>query len=311
MTVRTRRVTVLTSVIGAGGLLLAGCAGGQATTTTPAGGSGADASVSNSVSAMQAKEDKLEDMIADCMKQRGFTYVAHPSVVDDSSGRSANWIRGTDPALVPYAQLKTFREKYGFGIYSADVYPHDPQVAMRRSDPSANPNNAIIAALSPAQKQAYDVAMNGPGPEAKAGQPAPPSVPAAQQGCAEKASLAVYGDSSQNAQAQQQQAASSDAAYRDFQTNPQLVAAAQTYASCLRQQGYQVSSALPGDVDRVMQQTVLQQRRNAGGDTIDANTARAGLQNEIKMALADLECGKSYEALAKPFVQKLQTMGAG
>ncbi len=89
------------------------------------------------------------------------------------------------------------------------------------------------------------------------------------------------------------------------------MSAAQTYASCLRQQGYQVNSAQPGSDGARARADHVQQQRHAQGETIDASHRADRPAERDHDGLADLECGKSYEPLAKPFVQKLMTMGAG
>src|SRR5688500_18047500 len=77
----------------------------------------------------QSKQDqdaaRVENLVADCMKAQGFEYIARPrSSSNDNEVQEKN-VGGRDPSQVPYEALKTYRQKYGFGVYSRDVFPAD------------------------------------------------------------------------------------------------------------------------------------------------------------------------------------------
>jgi hypothetical protein len=294
-----RVITGLLTAIAAGGVL-AGCAG------EPAGQAEAGAPQPPSEQAQQARTKaeqdsaRVQNLIADCMKAQGFTYVPHVLKYSDSA-HDGN-VGGHDPSQVPYETVKTYRQKYGFGIYGRDVYPRDPNVVGRAVDPDSNPNNAIREGLDPARRQAYDKALAGNSGELKAGQ----KPVTAEPGCAGKAAEQVYpaAPPDQAEQAEYQQLV------RAFQTDPQLLQAGQAYGSCLRQAGFQVPSTKPGVIEMTVQQILLKER-NELPDKIDAAAAQQGLQREIEKSLQDLECGKEYEKLAKPHIDKLLASGGG
>jgi hypothetical protein len=114
-----------------------------------------------------------ERLIADCMRAEGFEYV--PYVVDPS-----DWDQPFEDAYaLPPAE---FTARYGYGISTirADI------------DRPEDPNEAIREAMSPAELEAYWVAMHGDGAggyELSAGESPPPL---AQSGCAGKATGQVY-----------------------------------------------------------------------------------------------------------------------
>jgi hypothetical protein len=93
-----------------------------------------------------AKQRRVEDATAACMKAAGFDYVAVPP---ESQPKS----KFNDALRLP---ADKFAEQYGYGISTIDW-----SKAGQDSDDS-NPNTRIRNALSPAAKKAYDKALNGP-----------------------------------------------------------------------------------------------------------------------------------------------------
>jgi hypothetical protein len=251
----------------------------------------------------KAEQDsaRLENLIADCMKAQGFQYVAHPTSYDDPA-QDLN-VGGRDPSQVPYDKLKVYRQKYGFAIYGRDVFPTDPAVGNTPRPP--NPNNAIRDGLDPARREAYDKALNGGSlTEDKAKQR-----DVGDGGCAGKASAQVY---PANTEAPKDPAKEAEfkQLMQAFQTDPKLLQASQAYGSCLRKAGFEVPSTKPGVIEMTVQQSVLKERGEKP-EKIDAAVAQQGLQTEIQKSLTDLDCGKDYEVLAKPHMDKLLTHGGG
>ncbi|HWO63606.1 MAG TPA: hypothetical protein VNO31_26600, partial [Umezawaea sp.] len=91
---------------------------------------------------------------------------------------------------------------------------------------------------------------------------------------------------------------------QEFQTDPQLLEAAQGYATCLRGQGYEVTAVKPGAIERTVEQIATKLHDEARGANL-----QQGLDREIEMSLEDLECGRAYEAVAKPKVEKVLAEG--
>ena len=187
-----RRSTTCPAALALGlALLAAGCGKTEAPPATafdtpPAGAPAA--ATSATPGDPDSVEVKAENMIADCMKKKGFRYVPHP--LSFESGEQISRYAGMLYVLEPADQVRAFRAKYGFGGYSRLVYPNDPAVTVVAPDPSKNPNNGIRDALDPAQQKAYDKALNGNMDAVKEGGK-PPKNPEA--GCGGEASLKFYG----------------------------------------------------------------------------------------------------------------------
>ncbi|MEO6089826.1 MAG: hypothetical protein ABIQ18_42630 [Umezawaea sp.] len=241
----------------------------------------------------EADSVTTENLIADCMKARGFTYVPRPL----KFGRPVGNLSGMDPALVPHEDLKEYRARYGFGSFARDVYPNDLNVSL--PPPSPNPNTAIRDGLDAATRDAYDQALDGGAREARDG--GSPGSKTSADSCSAKASEQVYG---QEEPADPAKEAAAAQAQREFQTDPQLLEAAQGYATCLRGQGYEVPVVKPGAIERTVEQIATKLYDEASGANL-----QQGLDREIVMALEDLECGKAYEAVAKPKVEKVLAEG--
>ncbi|EWM13264.1 hypothetical protein [Kutzneria sp. 744] len=296
--------------VGAAGVLLAGCGGApSATSTTPAGTSSSASTPTEAAPDTNTPEGKaeawsikFENLMADCMKAAGFQYVPHPQ----HYSRPAGNVAGKDPALVPYDVLKPYRQKYGYGAYYAgDVFPNDPNVVKPAAGPESNPNNAIRAGLDPARQQAYDQAFDGGARQQLT--TASKKTDIKTGGCSDKIrkQLGNIDDGPAVTTDPTAQAAAA-LAEQQFTTDATVLAAAQDYGNCLRQHGYTVPSTKPGVIEHTLEQTVEQEHTNS--PAVDKKQA---LTKEIKISLDDLECGKAYEAAAKPFVEKLLQVGVG
>ncbi|MGW8552590.1 hypothetical protein [Streptomyces tubercidicus] len=219
----------------------------------------------------------MQDAIASCMRKQGFQYV--PSVPPQSD----------EQTKVPstYAEMKAYRTKYGFGYFAAYVYPNDPNLDGSSST-ETDPNEAVVAKLTPSQRQAYDKALHGNASEKK-GNEDPNSCSARGQKAAGITQPPAGNTDQLNALSQRQ--------LQEFNADPQLVAAARTYASCLRGKGYITTDTSPMAVETVMAEPFAQKRvqmTDSFSRKLDAGTARPLMNNEIKAALDDLECGKNY-----------------
>ncbi|AVH54813.1 MULTISPECIES: hypothetical protein [Streptomyces] len=254
------------------------------------------------------KQYLLENAIAACMKKQGFIYT--PVAPEDPE---ASWAtNGAD-----YKLTKKYREKYGFGVYAGIVYPNDPRAlgsgaAQENSADAANGN--YVAALTSEQRAAYDKAMGVPGREAKAGGKWP-------DGCLRSAQEEVYGSASaqeQGAQAKAQDQANAQALNGD----PELVALAQSYASCLRDHGISVTTTQPtgiGDMVKFQASSSAPPGSSLGDVNADGTPAKTMSKDEalplltkdIGQAIKDLECGREFRAAYFPKFFKAPTSGSG
>ncbi|BCJ49854.1 hypothetical protein Asp14428_13290 [Actinoplanes sp. NBRC 14428] len=270
-----RRVLIAAGLVPAG-LLLGACG---TTSDGPAATDGPPAAVQDDFAAQQRK---AENMIADCMKQKGFRYV--PSTTSTVS-RADQYI-GPPSLLQADDVVRPLRQKYGFGVAAKEVYPNDPLVNEPNASARENPNNKIREDLDEAQRQAYDKAMGTGGKPGVAGTP----------GCVEQASKAVFGITDIN-----RAEADAERAWEKFGSDPAVVAAAQKYADCLRSKGYRISRGEPGEVETFVLEQVRPASAVAVGeeDTSTAGDPRTALKAEIGKALDDLDCRGPYADIVR------------
>ncbi|MGJ6966742.1 hypothetical protein ACSDR0_32995 [Streptosporangium sp. G11] len=236
--------------------VLTGCGGN----TPPAAGGGG---------APTDKVRERENVIATCMKQKGFRYV--PSV-----GRP----RRSDVSTGDYAAMKEARGKHGFGVFSAYVYPDQVE------KPEPDPNRATIDSLPAGRRQAYTKTMN----ECR--------VTALQRVDGLKVtSVADY---------QEQMSEEIERVDKELDGDSRLVELAAPFVECLRSKGERVTSATPLALSaRGFGVWTEQAERLAEKGAVTAEAARPYLAKEIRSALADLDCGKDFYAAYIPLSTRL------
>jgi len=271
--------------------LLTGCGTNTGTSAAPPGD--ATGISSSAGTDLDAAAVKAENMIADCMKKKGFQYTPHPLRFGAES--QVDRYAGGLSVLEPADQVRAFRSKYGFGGYSKQVYPNDAALRPAASASGKNPNNAIRAALGPAQQKAYDRAFAGNSGEAETGQGAPNGDDV---GCAGEASAKYFGTQTDESRA------ASRRAYAQFENDPAVIEAAQKYAGCLKDRGYTVASTRPGKIEYELRSQFAgnggaAKAAGSADDPAGQGQAKEGLRKEIKAALDDLDCRTGYAELAR------------
>jgi hypothetical protein len=129
-----------------------------------------------------AKQRKVEDATAVCMKAAGFDYVAVPPEQNAKS-------KFSDAFNLPPDK---FAEQYGYGISTIDW-------SKAGDDQGSNPNTKIRSALSPTAQKAYDKTLNGPNATGngavviEGGKSGPSTNGTTDLGCRGKAVEQVYG----------------------------------------------------------------------------------------------------------------------
>ncbi|MEU7861453.1 hypothetical protein [Nonomuraea sp. NPDC049141] len=232
---------------------------------------------------------RIQTLVADCMKQRGFKYVAwvpEAKVSDDVE----------KAYLGDYEAMKKERSQRGFGVFADFVYPEEGEkrVIWRESD---SPNFAVKNQLSPAQRTAYGKALTA---------------------CRSLALKQVTGKvvTSDEDRAKQENEMIAQRLDRELNADPKLVELATAMGDCLKGKGGQVASLRPVDMSRRgMQEFEAQKQKIALNDDIPDKglpdgqyyepripvaTARQYLNREVKAALDDLECGKDFYAAYLP-----------
>ncbi|NUW37679.1 hypothetical protein HTZ77_40685 [Nonomuraea sp. SMC257] len=272
--------------------VLGGC-GGDA---EPAGKSASPSA--KSAATAQEKRRQFESVKADCMKQKGFKYIAYvpkEDATEDQRKREAG----------DYEALKAQRAKYGFGVFSSYVYPKAADGPENMPDLSgADPNGDIPSKLSPAQRRSYYKALNA---------------------CVVVAAKQVLGKTvtSGTDLFEQLADASDKAAERELDGDAELVGLATSMATCLTGKGYKVSGTRPTQLSARGWLAFLDQEDAIGrgqrddvpdvpspakkgepvrrfGARLTPAQAKPYLAKEVKAALDDLECGKDFYRVYTP-----------
>ncbi|MFF4761278.1 hypothetical protein [Streptomyces sp. NPDC001292] len=288
MTRTFKKHLIWPAVAAVGVLSLSACSGdgGDSTSTTSSGKGGqpsATAAAANGDLAIPVDADEEtkkkyieENTIAACMRAEGFTYTPH--VAPEDSG-AANPVDGED-----YASAKKYRQKYGYGLWARVVYRNDPK--LNDAGPP-NPDSAYLHALPMSQQLAWKAALAG---ETGNG------------GCSKKGREKAYGPDKSKAEVEKQAAEERERYLANQQAlngDSQLVALAQSYASCLTKEGINVTTTQPTSIGEMVKFQVGNQQP-ANPESVGAAQARTKLNQEIGLALKDLACGKDFRAAYFP-----------
>ncbi|GAA3254271.1 hypothetical protein [Nonomuraea helvata] len=276
--------------------VLCGCGGAAETAAPP----------SPSAAAAKDKKHQLEAAKADCMKQKGFKYVAwvKPELPETEEDRSR--------AAGDYQAMRKYREKYGFGIFAEFIYPKEMDTTEAQGERgAADPNAKIQEALSDTQLGAYYKAKDAC------------MVTAGKQvlGVTLKSNIDYY---NQIALARKRATSST------LDTDAKLMELAATMATCLKGKGYTVGDTTPTAMAKRGENAFFEQLDKVGREQDDsvpnvppptkkgqsqpinmprltAEQARPYLAKEIKAALDDLECGKDFYPAYTPRKSAIDT----
>ena len=269
-----------------------------------------------------AKQRKVEDATAACMKAAGFEYVAVPP---ESNPKS----KFSDAFNLPPDK---FAEQYGYGISTIDW--------SKAGADDTNPNTKIRNALSPNAKKAYDKALNGPNaigngnvviaPKEGDG---PSSSGTMDLGCRGKAVEEVYGKGKDRTADFKK----FDSLFKDIQAlskrieaDQRVVDATNAWSDCLADAGQAGFSKVDAPREKVQQKLDAltgnqAPPKNGQGktlqgppsfDKVDATKLADLRKFEIDLAVADQKCkAKVYDAsykkvqydLEKEFVSQHKT----
>ena len=287
-------------------VLIAGCGSSESTSPTAAPAANeqsateSGSTTADSAATSDNPEVKIENLIADCMKQQGFTYIPHPSVYETADSPRLRYGGGYS-YLQPDSDVRKWREKYGFGFAATLVYPNDPQVQQRET--AANPNDAIVAALDSARKKAYNKAFsgaaNGEGydPKTASRKDAGKLEKDFNNSCQGKASELRTKDA-KAAQPSTAKKAANHKLVLKFRNDSDVADVAQKYSDCLKGRGYKVSfdNTEPISVYSAVTQSLSQ---NYEAATKNKSAAKQALTKEIKLALDDVDCRTAYAKLVR------------
>ncbi|WP_327089403.1 hypothetical protein OIE66_01905 [Nonomuraea sp. NBC_01738] len=246
----------------------------------------------------ESQRMKVETAKATCMKQRGFRYVPWIPKLPDPSPQEVRAGNGDHLAMLDQ------RQRYGFGIYSGYALPDNPDAGGRKFGVDS-PNNRYTAKMSQTQAQAFVEAEDA---------------------CFVKVAKDVLGKTvtSPGDFWDQYTRTREAVAARELDGDTRLVELAQAYGDCMKAKGYPVASVRPSVIvtqarDQVQEQFFdLGARQNGepatehesdyGKSIPDLTPAEAApyLAKEVRVALDDLSCGKSFFPLYFPQQRRIQ-----
>ncbi|MFE0152933.1 hypothetical protein ACFWY5_37735 [Nonomuraea sp. NPDC059007] len=265
--------------------VLTGCGSVQAGGEPKAGAS------ATPTTATADKKLQMESMLADCMKQKGFKYVAYVPPEEKKTAAEIKRDNGD------YQEMRKYREKYGFGVFAEYIYPGEVGISKEEAKVDKDPNTKITGDLSAPQYTSYKKARDT---------------------CFALAAKEVLGKritERTDIFAQFSQAKKLIVA-REVDGDQRLVELASAMTDCLRGKGYTVAETAPRDISMAVQDSIHDMATRIGakqrgvefdpdsGEIImpelTAAQAKPYFQKEIKAALDDLECGKDFYPAYNP-----------
>lgn len=244
-----------------------------------------------------------EEIRADCMKEKGFKFVAFVSSYINPIRRDSEEVRARESG--DYLAMRRFREKYGFGVFSLYAYPKEFGNPTVKTDAPLDPNLSIQGALSRTQREAYR---------------------AADDACYRRAIKEITGKDVDSFfdQAEQANALIERRVSLEIDGDPRLVRLGAKMGNCLRGKGYAVDSTEPSALAQRGHNVFHAEENSLGEKAPDAlrpedmpkdavyapdltpDQARPYLAREIRAALDDLECGKRFYPSHEPAYGKIQ-----
>ncbi|SEH02710.1 hypothetical protein SAMN05444920_12946 [Nonomuraea solani] len=219
------------------------------------------------------KKAAMEETRVACMKEQGLTYLAEPVV-------KRQWQPGERERLAgDYEALRAYRAKYGFGVWSKHVFP---DAASKE-----NPNNKNMMAMSAKELKKWR---------------------AADEGCFAKAAKEHLGMTVTSFW--DDYLTKLDTALEDsiapLDKDPRLVGLGERFAKCLGAGPTKPSVLAELGRSKFLKERTELAKKNHKGDKpvmwgpMKPAEARPYLAKEIKAALKDLECGKTFYAAYSP-----------
>ncbi|MEU8140518.1 hypothetical protein [Nonomuraea sp. NPDC048901] len=260
--------------------------------TVLVGSFGAFTSPPSGADAAYETQTKLEAKRVACMTEKGFDYVATP--MPKHTWQPGEWERLQGDLKA----LRTYRAKYGFGVWAENAFPKDEVVNPTRPD---NPNNKTMMSLSADGLKKWR---------------------AADDACFSEAAKEVLGKTvtSQDDYWNQLEAAlKKELSVLD--KDKQLAQLGKQFAKCLG-----VSETKPSALNGLGRRTYWQQVTEVAKKTwkdplpkvpkgktlvlkpkLKPEEAKPYLDKEIKAALKDLECGKEFYPAYSPKAQEINS----
>lgn len=224
----------------------------------------------------------VEKITAECMRSRGFEYIAlDPELAavgggGAQPGGSGGGGEGGGVSDVGVASPGSEDvAAYGYGISTLDTEQEGG------GDATGDPNEEIVAGMSEAEKAAYETALEGDGGD--------------DGGCYGTAYKQIMGDRSRPEDVIQAEfsdlVGEADALAERAQRDDRIVGALEDWASCMADAGH-TGFTTPDEAMESIQARFIEIQEAEGGASDDLATLQA---DEVKLAVADSECQASSE----------------
>ena len=211
---------------------------------------------------------RFEETIAQCMKDQGFEYY----LVE----------RMTDSVGFPNTDSREFRKLYGYGVSTSPPYGDTFEI-------DDSQNEAYRESLSPEQRDAYDIAMQGTSTEAD-------HVVTDSGGCYDQAWEAVYGSAGDIGQEWDALMEDLDALWAQIADSPEVTAINADWAKCMSDHQFFDLTTPDSAPERIWALMTATQRPDATGLVQTDHEALASVQEvEIRMAITDWDCQKRVD----------------
>lgn len=271
-----RHRTAAIAVVAA--LAMAGCGSGTPGQTTP-GETGAEEAPettsplsayyqaiggSDEEGEAEAQQREIEDIIAACMAEAGFSYL--PLDPADNGSRSYS----ADDLDVPWGS-REFAETYGYGV-TTDPYGIEAQQEaeyLGEVEPWVDPNQEYVDAMSDSEREAYHETLNGPARDYQEG--AVVEYDWTTAGCWGRATHEVY--DRENPWTDPDHAAlieELNSLYEARERDPRVAEALASWSSCMADAGY------PGMTGEYDPENQIQQLSNEIGNALWADLLASG-----------------------------------
>ena len=240
---------------------------------------GADLSEDEQQKQFQEQHKRLEDSVAQCMKEQGFEY--RPSVLPGaaaSSGEDWNF------------DSREFVSQYGYGVVNQ---PGGDESEGGAAEELEDPNAAYVASLSDSERTAYYEALSGPqhaDNEADAMQGKEQEYDWTTAGCSGKAQHEVMDEDPLQSDEHKGLIDAVNEFYEGQASWPEMAELNSAWSTCMTEAGQPAFTAQTDAQHSIYEkQTELQESVVAEGEVDRAALHGLGEQ-EMELALADFDC---------------------
>jgi hypothetical protein len=250
---------------------------GGGSTTTVAGASPVASAFGLDNKSLQARQFKVEAIVATCMKKQGFDYVP----LDPT----ALLVGQQGQTVIVGLTEDEFRTQYGFGISTT----YGIQAAAGKSSASTNPNIKIRDGLSKADQAAYDKTLNGGNADGTFASAVSQGDFGMLGGCYKTATAEVFGGGDVLALL----TSALDELDKRVSADPQMVKADKQYQACIAAAGFKFANG--DEINKYFTDKLAAIVGTTPGNTSYDKGALAALQQEeLRLAELDYSCDQKY-----------------